>query len=86
MDLEKLINKSDLHREIISFFNENPSSIDTPRGISTWVRGDYLKVKDILNELADAGILIAHKASSTTGYSYTIDPKVIAKIKKVLGA
>jgi len=84
MDLEKLINKSDLHREIVSFFNENPSSIDTPRGISTWVRGEYLKVKQILNELAEANILVAHKAPSTTGYSYTSDPKMIAKVQKLL--
>lgn len=84
MDLKKLIAKSQLHKEIISFFHENPSSLDTPRGVATWVRGDVASVKKILDELAAIGILIAHKATSTTGYSYTRDPQVISKVKKAL--
>lgn len=86
MDLEKLVNKSDLHRKIVSFFYENPSSIDTPRGISTWVRGDYDEVKKVLKELAQFNILIAHKVSSMTGYSFTRSPKIVSQIKKVLEA
>ncbi len=45
MQLKKLINKSVLHKDIMSFFIENPACIDTPRGISTWVKHDRSKVK-----------------------------------------
>lgn len=81
-ELNKIINKSDLHRDIIRFFHENPASIDTLRGISTWVRGDHAEVRDVLEDLVSSGILISHKASSTTGYSYTRDIKITSLIKK----
>lgn len=83
MEINDIINKSDLHREIIRFFHENPSSIDTLRGISTWVRGNHVNVKAVLDELVSLGILNAHKASSTTGYSYTRDAKITSRIKKI---
>jgi hypothetical protein len=84
MDLKSIVNKTELHRDIMRFFDENPASIDTPRGISTWVRGDSEKVKGILEELVALGILNAHKVTSTTGYSYTRNPKIIAQVKKAL--
>jgi len=84
MDIKKLINKTKLHGEIISFFYENPFCIDTPRGVSTWVKHDRTKVKKILDEFSSFGILIAHKATSTTGYSLTRDKAIISKIKKLL--
>ena len=74
----------DLHLNIIKFFHENPASIDTPRGISTWVREDRAKVKKALEELVEMKILIAHRSTSTTGYSYTRNAKIISKIEKLL--
>ena len=84
MQLKKLINKSGLHKDIISFFIENPASIDTPRGISTWVKHDRSKVKKVLDALVESGVLIAHKATSTTGYSFTRNRRIISQIKKAL--
>ncbi|MDD5439652.1 MAG: hypothetical protein PHS37_05660 [Candidatus Omnitrophica bacterium] len=84
MELEKLINKSTLHKAIVSFFHENQSSVDTPRGIATWVRGDYQRVRSVCEELTRAGILESHKTTSTIAYSYTRNPKTIARVGNIL--
>lgn len=84
MALKKLINKSGLHRDIATFFIENPASLDTPRGISAWVKQERSKVKKVLDELAEFGVLIAHKATSMTGYSFTRNKNIIRQIKKIL--
>lgn len=76
--------RSDLHLKILKFFHENQASIDTPRGISTWVREDRAKVKKALEELVDMKILVAQRSTSTTGYSYTRNAKIISKIEKIL--
>jgi len=76
--------QSDLHLKIMKFFHENQASIDTPRGVSTWVREDRAKVKKALEELVIMKILAAHRSTSTTGYSYTRNVKIISKIEKLL--
>ena len=76
--------RSDLYVNIVRFFHENQSSIDTPRGVSTWVREERAKVKKVLEELVGMKILVAHRATSTTGYSYTRNAKIISKIEKLL--
>jgi len=78
------ISYSDLHIKIIKFFHENQASIDTPRGVSTWVREDRAKVKKALEELVCMKILAADRSASTTGYSYTRNAKIISKIEKLL--
>jgi len=79
MDLKKLL-KDQIYFKILKFFHENPMSIDTPRGISTWIGEEKQRVKKALLKLARWKLLTAHKATSTTGYSYTRDPKIIKKI------
>ena len=83
-DPHKMISQSELHLKIIRFFHENQASIDTPRGVSTWVREDRNKVKQALEDLVKLKILTAHRATSTTGYSYTRNAKIISKIEKLL--
>ncbi len=83
MDIDKLF-ESEIHRKIISFFHENQASIDTPSGVATWIGEDRSKVRSALEELVVAKVLIAHRATSTTGYSYTRDNKIISKISKLL--
>ncbi|MFA6320693.1 MAG: hypothetical protein WCY36_02410 [Candidatus Omnitrophota bacterium] len=83
MDINKIFS-SEIHLKIIKFFHENQSSIDTPRGVATWVGGERAKVKNALEDLVKADILVAHRATSTTGYGYTSDEKLIAKIEKLL--
>jgi predicted transcriptional regulator len=75
---------SELHIKIIRFFHENQASIDTPRGVSTWVREERARVSNALEELVRLKMLNAHRSTSTTGYSYTRDPKTISKIEKLL--
>lgn len=83
MDLNKALG-SDIHLKVIKFFHENQASIDTPRGVATWIGEERGKVKRVLEDLVKLDILIAHRTTSTTGYSYTRDAKVISKIEKFL--
>jgi hypothetical protein len=76
--------KSTVHLKIIRFFHENQASVDTPRGVATWIDEDRLKVKSALEDLVRLKILSAHRSTSTTGYSYTRDRKIISTIKKFL--
>ncbi|OGW83638.1 MAG: hypothetical protein A2987_04655 [Omnitrophica bacterium RIFCSPLOWO2_01_FULL_45_10] len=76
--------KSQIHRKIIAFFHENQASIDTPRGISTWIGEERSAVKKALEELVGLTVLSAHRSTSTTGYSYTRDKRIISKIEKIL--
>jgi len=83
MDIKNLFKRED-YRAIMGFFHENPTAIDTARGISTWTNQEINKVRAALSKLTDLGILIEHKASSTSGYSYTQNKKKIAMVKKML--
>ncbi len=76
--------RSEIHLKIITFFHENQASIDTPRGVSTWIREDRSRVKQALEDLVELSILVAHRETSITGYSYTRDKKLISKIGKLL--
>jgi len=75
---------SRIHRKIIIFFHDNQASIDTPRGISTWIREERSRVKRALEDLVEIGVLIAYRATSTTGYGYTSDRKLITEIGRFL--
>ena len=83
MVLRKLLKNPD-YAKILRFFHENPSSIDTARGVATWTNTNRKRVETILKKLAEYGILIAHNASSTTGYSYTRNKKNIKRIEELL--
>jgi len=76
--------RSPIHIKIVRFFHENQASIDTPRGVSTWIGEGREAVKKALEDLVTLKILVAHRATSTTGYSYTRDGKLISKISKLL--
>ncbi|OGW75208.1 MAG: hypothetical protein A2Z72_03985 [Omnitrophica bacterium RBG_13_46_9] len=79
MELDDML-KDKITLDIVKFFHENQSSIDTPRGIATWIKAEKQKVKKSLDMLVKQGILIDHKAPSITGYSYTRDEAIIKKI------
>ncbi|MFH1996238.1 MAG: hypothetical protein ABIJ27_04475 [Candidatus Omnitrophota bacterium] len=83
MDLNGAL-RSSVHRKIIHFFHDNQASVDTSRGIAAWVHEDRANVKKALEELVPLGILSAHRSTSMTGYSYTIDPKLMKKIGRLL--
>lgn len=83
MELEKVLKKQS-YRRILRFFHENPASIDTGRGIATWTNQDIKKARAALKKLASLELLVAHKVSSTTAYSYTRNKKIISKIGRLL--
>lgn len=83
MDIDNIF-RSDIHCKIVVFFHENQASIDTPRGVATWIGEERSKVKAALEDLVKAKILVAHRATSTTGYSYTSDSALISKIGRIL--
>lgn len=83
MDLNKVL-KEPICFKIISFFHENPMSIDTPRGVAAWVGEDRQNVNKALLELSKLKLLTAHAGTSTMGYSYTRDTKMIKSIEKSL--
>jgi len=83
---KKSIFGSPVHLKIIKFFHENQSSIDTPRGVATWIGEDRQKVRSALEDLVKNKILVADRATSTTGYGYTRDTALISKIKKILSS
>ncbi|MFA6142245.1 MAG: hypothetical protein WC738_03010 [Candidatus Omnitrophota bacterium] len=76
--------ESPIHLKIIRFFHENQASIDTPRGVATWIGEERAKVSACLEDLVKAKILVAHRATSTNGYSYTQNEKIISRIDKLL--
>ena len=78
----KSLFKNEVTRKILFFFNENPHSIDTAKGVSIWVGCDRNSVQKALCVLADENILIAHKAASTNAYSYTNKREIVKKIEK----
>ena len=49
-----------------------------------WAGEERPKVMSALEDLVKAKVLMAHRATSTTGYSYTSDDKLISKIGKLL--
>ena len=83
---KKSIFGSGLHLKIIKFFHENQASVDTPRGVATWIGEDRAKVKSALEDLVKKKILIADRTASTTGYGYTRDTALISKIEKILSS
>ena len=73
--------QSKINRKIIRFFLENPSSVDTSRGIATWINENIHKTEKALKELVKARILISHGDDATSAYGYTTDIHIISKIK-----
>lgn len=83
VDLKRIC-VSALNLKIISFFHENPSTVDTSRGIAAWLNHDPKEIKKALDYLVSQGILTAHRMGSTVAYAYTQDKETIERIEKVL--
>ncbi|MBL7084747.1 MAG: hypothetical protein ISS43_01380 [Candidatus Omnitrophica bacterium] len=83
VDLKKVC-KSVLNLKIISFFYENPATVDTPRGIAAWLSHDQKEIKKALDYLVSQNILIAHRTRSTIAYCLTQDKKIVDQIERFL--
>ena len=80
----KKICGSGLNLKIISFFHENPSTVDTSGGIATWLNCDSEEIKKVLDYLVSQNILLSHHTGSTIAYAYTQDRKIVKQIEKIL--
>ena len=83
LNINRLIN-SPIKIKICFFFHKNPSAVDTARNIALWTNQDLEKVRTSLEKLADDKVLLVHRTSSTTAYSYTQNKTIISQIKKIL--
>lgn len=82
-DLKKIC-ESSLNLKIISFFHENPSTLDTARSIAGWLNHNSQEVKLALDYLVNQNILTSHQTGSTIAYAYTQDKEVIDRLDKIL--
>ena len=82
-DIKKLL-ESKLNLKIISFYNENPSTVDTSRSIAAWLNWERKEVKRALDNLCKFKILIPHRIGSSIAYAYTQDKRIIKEIEKFL--
>lgn len=78
-DLNEILN-SHLKIKIMKFFAENPASVESVRGISTWINKDKNEVKKALSELAAEGVIKKYVGATTTGYSFIANRKLCKKI------
>ena len=83
VDLKKVC-ESSLNLKIISFFHENPSTVDTSRGIAAWLNHDREQIQKALNFLVSQNILISHRTSSTIAYAYSQDKEIVEEIERFL--
>ena len=84
LKFNRYLKKSKVHRKILAFFVENQGSVDTPRGLSTWTNENIKKVTAALEEFAVAGLLKAHRTSSTVGYSCALNKKELQSLASQL--
>ncbi len=71
-------------KKILLFFNENPHSIDTAKGISIWVGCEKSAAEKALKKLVKEEILINHKTASTNAYSYTNNREIAKKVESYI--
>ncbi len=83
MNIKELL-KSELHYKILKFFKENPSSLETIKGITSWIGENKHKVKEAVDEIEKHNFLIKHESDDVTGYGLTYDEKLIKKLDKYL--
>ncbi len=76
--------KNEVAKKILLFFYENPHSIDTPKGIATWISCDPNNVLKVLNTLVKEGILLIHRTASINAYSLTNKRDVTKEIDKYI--
>lgn len=76
--------KNEVSKKILLFFNENPQSIDTAKGISVWIGCDAHVAKKTLDRLVKEGILVNHGTAYTDAYSYTNQKGVVKKLEKYI--
>jgi len=81
--LQKVM-QNQLAKEVLTFFYQNQSSLDSVSGISTWVRNERKEVESVLEELVKLGAVEEDSMGSAKGYSYTRDAKIMKIVKSLM--
>ena len=76
--------KNEVSKKILLFFNENPQSIDTAKGISVWIGCEAHVAQKTLDGLVKEGVLVNHRTASTDAYSYTNQKDIVKKLEKYI--
>ncbi len=83
MELKKYLDIA-INRKIICFFMENPFSVDTSRGIATWINEDANKTEKALRNLVKARILVLHATALPAAYACSTNKHTISGIRLYL--
>ncbi|MBU0682822.1 MAG: hypothetical protein ABIH85_01775 [Candidatus Omnitrophota bacterium] len=81
--LERIM-KDKLMKDVVSFFFQNQSSVDSASGISAWVCSRRGNVQPVLDELVKLGVLEEDSIGSAKGYCYTRDMKIMNIIEDLM--
>ena len=81
--LQKLLTNK-LAKDILHFFYQNQTSIDSVGGVAAWVNSDRASVVEVLDALADIGALEKDSMGRTMGYCYTRDKETMGIIKLLM--
>lgn len=82
--LKKTLDKDRLARDILAFFDQNQTSIESVGGVSTWVNSEKKRVRTALDKLVKLGVLGEDDTGSMKGYSYTRDEKIMKIVKDLI--
>lgn len=83
MRLDRYFN-SKICLKIMKFFIENPSSIDSPAGISTWINENVAETDSAIKCLVKAKVIVSHGSKTAPAYGLTDDSNIISRIKSRL--
>jgi hypothetical protein len=72
--------------DLIHFFYQNPYTIDTPEGIARHIGRNVGSIRVDLVALAAEGLLAAHCYDGVTVYSYSTNPIVRDKVRRLVEA
>jgi hypothetical protein len=72
--------------DLVHFFYRNPYTIDTPEGIARHIGRNVGAIRVDLVALAAGGLLVAHCYDGMTVYSYSTDPIVRDKVRRLVEA
>lgn len=80
----KKILKDKLGSDILRFFYENQSSVDTARGVSAWVHRSREEVLPFLEDLTSIGVLEKDSTGGTNAYCCTHSKEIMDAVTRLL--
>ena len=73
-----------LQKQILRFFHEQPHAVESARGISTWIGAEPKQVEEAVGDLLARKWLDSDETSAARGYSLTRDDKLLTQIQRAL--